>query len=70
MANYRSDLIDINLEYRHHTEKAILVFDGDTEVWLPLSLCEVNPYNLDTLSRGQTITVTLRESFAIEKGLV
>ena len=60
MTSGKSDLIDILLVWRHETERAYLIFDGDNEVWLPKSQCERN-------SDG---TFTLPEWLAREKGLL
>lgn len=57
--------VEIAIEIKRATEKALLVFDGKTEVWIPKSMitdeCEVN---------GVTETIFLPEWFAIEKGLL
>lgn len=66
MTSGRSDLTDVCVEFRAGTAKAILVRDGDTEVWLPRSLIEIEGEEL----RGCAITVTLQEPFAQDKGLI
>jgi hypothetical protein len=57
--------IEIAVEVRRVTEKAMLVFDGKTEVWIPKSMitdqCE---------TAGVIESVFLPEWFAIEKGLL
>jgi len=64
----KSNLIDIDLEIAHRTEKAVLVHTGEREsaVWLPLSQIEVDP---DHTVAG-VVTVTLPEPLAQEKGLI
>lgn len=59
----KSNLVDVDVVLVHETEKAFLVHTGDEtkKVWLPKSMCE---YNADEK------TVTMEESFAIEKGLI
>ena len=59
--SYKSDLIDIPMDYVHDTEKAWLLSDGDKEYWIPKSRCEYDQ---------QTRTLTLPEPLAKEKGLV
>ena len=50
----------------HETEKAILVNHGDEDsVWIPKSVCEFTQ-NLD----GKTITVTMSQAMAEDKGIV
>lgn len=58
------DTIDIEVQVKAGTEKAILVSDGETEVWLPLSKIEVE------YKPGGKAIVTLPEWLAIEKELV
>jgi len=63
----KSNLIDIDVEVVHRTEKAVLVHTGDKEsaVWIPLSQCEMEPSIF-----GGIETLTLPESLALEKGLI
>ena len=64
----RSDLIDIDVEFKHATAAAILVSpDGEKEVWLPKSAVE---WPEDTARRGQVISITLSRRLAEDKGLV
>ena len=59
-----SDLVDIIVEVKHETDKAILVDDGAKKVWLPKSQIEFE-------SNGDgTSTVTLPEWLARDKGLI
>ena len=64
----KSDIVDIDVEVVHRTEKAVLVHTGDKDsaVWLPLSRIEIEPN--DAFSGIETLS--LPESLAIEKGLV
>lgn len=64
MSSGSSDLVDIDVEIKHMTDKAVLVSDGDNDVWLPLSQTEVED-NVDG-----TGVVTIPEWLAIEKGLL
>lgn len=62
----KSDLIDVEVQIHHRTERAILASDdGDRAraVWLPLAHIEV-------VSRGRHHVVTMPEWLAVEKGLV
>lgn len=67
----RSDLIDIECEYRYATESAIAIYDGQLKdgqevwIWLPKSQIEFQQH-----PPSLRITVTLPEWLAIEKGLV
>ena len=63
----KSNLIDIDVEVVHRTEKAVLVHTGNKElaVWVPLSQCEIEPSGF-----GGIETITLPEPLALEKGLI
>lgn len=63
----KSNLIDIDVEVVHRTEKAVLVHTGDKNkaVWIPLSQCELEPNGF-----GGIETLTLPEPLAFEKGLI
>ena len=60
-----SDLIDIEVDLKHETDKAYLVSDGDREVWVPKSQCEFEMS--DTPPYG---TLTLPEWLAEDKELI
>lgn len=55
----RNDMIEIACEIVHETDRAVLVNDGDIEVWLPLSQVEVTD-----------ASVLLPEWLAEERGLI
>ncbi len=63
----RNDMIEVeDLEFLHETDSAILVeYDGE-EVWLPLSQIEWD----GDAEKGDSITVTMPEWLAEEKGLI
>lgn len=78
-----SRLTDISCQVRQVRDKSIAVADGTTEeaadrrtgelrqrekwFWLPLYAIEVDPADYDV---GDTVTVTLPEAIAREKGLI
>lgn len=64
----KSNLIEIDVEVTHRTEKAALVHTGNKEsaVWLPFSQIELHPNGaFDGIE-----TVVLPEWLATEKGLI
>jgi hypothetical protein len=63
----KSNIIDIDVEIAHRTEKAVLVHTGNKaeSVWLPLSQIEME----ETGFLG-IVTVSLPETLANEKGLI
>ena len=63
----KSNIIDVTCIIKHRTEKAVLVDydDGKEPCWLPLSAIEIES-NRD----GKTVTISLEQSLAEEKGMV
>ena len=57
-------LTDIACMLKHETKAAWLVNDGDKDVWLPKSQCEVE------MGKGTDCIVTLPEWLAKEKELL
>lgn len=60
----RSDLVNVACKLKHETKAAWLVTDGDRDVWLPKSQCELE------LGKNMTCMVTLPEWLAREKELI
>lgn len=56
----KSELYDFAAEQRHETEKAVLLFDGEKEIWVPKA---------QTQDNGDG-TFTIPEWLAIEKELI
>lgn len=63
MVSGASDLIEIAGEIRARSAKAIKLYDGAREAWLPLSQIEIE-------ENGKTVTVTMPEWLARDKGLI
>ncbi len=59
MSTGKSDLVELECETLHETDKAILIAVGDEKAWLPKSMVEF-----------EDGTVTLPEWLAIEKRLI
>lgn len=66
MAAGKSDLIDLEVVFKHGTANAVLIEYDRGETWLARSLIEIDGEE----TRGETVTVTLPEWLAIEKELV
>jgi hypothetical protein len=59
------ETIEIAVETRNFTDRALLVFDGSAEVWIPRSLIE------DYEGDGDTpVSITIPAWLAEERGLV
>ena len=61
-------LIEIFAYEVRRTEKAILVNDGNNDIWLPFSQIEIREYN-DQEGKPK-LMIGVREWLAIQKGLV
>jgi hypothetical protein len=63
----KSNIVDIDVEVAHRTDKAVLVHTGNKEeaVWLPLSQIEIEPSGFAGIE-----TISLPEPLAQEKGLI
>ena len=64
--NMNDEIVEIVGEFVAETDMAILLDDGDNEVWLPKSQID---YDADA-NVGATIDVTIPEWLAIQEGLV
>lgn len=64
----KSDLVDIDVEKLHETQRAVLVTTGrpDDAVWLPLAQVEIVPHD----STPGLHTVTMPEWLALDRGLI
>ena len=60
----KSDLVDVACVLKHETKAAWLINDGDRDVWLPKSQCEVEVMD------DKSCIVTLPEWLALEKELI
>jgi len=65
MMNADRKTVEIFVEIKRRAQKAVLVSDGAVEVWLPLSLIDIEPGN-----KYNQATITLPEWLAKEKGLI
>jgi hypothetical protein len=72
--------VEVSVDFITHTDMAVLVTDGGERdaVWLPKSLISDVDYtdtrpdaeDWDDLVRGDTITVTIPEWLALDRGLI
>ena len=58
-----ADKVEITADFIRETEKAVLIDDGDNEIWLPKS-------QIDYAINDSTIALVLPEWLAVDKGLV
>lgn len=70
MAYTDKDVI-IALTFKHATDNAILVNDGDNDHWLPRSHCSFyDSYSADIANEGETHDFIVSEWLAGERGLI
>lgn len=60
-----NDTVDITVEIKHETEKAWLVSDGSSEVWIAKSQGE-----MERSANKKIYTLTIPEWLASDKGLI
>lgn len=73
MTTGRSDIVDVTLTRRAEKGKSIAFWQGDRDdsgreiwVWLPISQIEIDGPD----HRGATVTVSMPEWLAMQKGLI
>jgi hypothetical protein len=64
----KSDLTDIEVIFQHATDRAVCIraTEDSADVWIALSLCEVD----GDRRRGGVVTLTASEWLLAERGLV
>ena len=67
----RSDIYDLEVIYQHQTDRAVCIreTEGGPDIWIPLSLCEIDAKTGD-LRRGCVAILTAQEGTLTEKGLI
>lgn len=72
MTSGKSNLVTVAVELKHETEEgnsekgAYLIFDGEKEVWIPKSQCELTAVE----GKGTLFDLELSEWLAKDKGLI
>ena len=72
MTTGKSNLVTIAVELKHETNEgdpksgAFLIFDGENEVWIPKSQCELTVVK----GKGTLFDLELPEWLAKDKGLI
>ena len=67
MTRRNDEKIEVSVTFKHITDRAVLVNDGDKDVWLPLSQVE---YDFCDTEPGETIEILVPEWIAKNKGLL
>lgn len=61
------DYEELNVEFIHETEEAVLIDDDNNKIWLPKS--QLNEFDEDIHEKGDYITIKVAEWLAIQKEL-
>lgn len=64
-----AEMIDVTVTFKRATDKALLVNDGDRDIWLPLSQVKCDE-DLRTADEGDVLELLVPEWLAKEKGLI
>lgn len=65
-----SKLVDISAELKHETDRAYLINDGTSDVWLPKSQVEKAEVRAEGIPRQTIFEFTMPEWLAKDKGLI
>ena len=60
------DNFELSVEVVRKTEKAIYIDDGTVKAWVPLSMVKTE----DEIELGKTITITIPQWLATDKGFI
>lgn len=62
------EYIELSVEFVHETEKAVLVDDAGSKVWIPKSL--LDGWEDNARERGDVVEVSVPEWFAEKEGMI
>jgi hypothetical protein len=68
MTRRDAEKIEVSVTFKHITDRAVLVNDGDKDIWLPLSM--VDGGDIMAMEPGDVVELLLPEWLAKEKGLI
>lgn len=66
MSRRDAEKIEVSVTFQRETDRAVLINDGDKDIWLPKSQIEID----DLLEEGEPCKVLVAEWLAKEKGLI
>jgi len=67
MSRREAEKVEVAVTFKYINDRAVLVNDGDKDVWLPLSQVE---YDFWDTEPGEAIEITVPEWIAKDKGLI
>lgn len=67
MSRREAEKIEVSVTFKRLSDRALLVNDGDKDIWLPLSMVEGDFLEAEP---GDTLELLLPEWMAKEKGMI
>lgn len=64
------ELIELDLEFLHQTDDALLIQEGKRTIWIPKSVCKDVPLAIDSVDKHSNITIRVQHWFAQKEGLI
>ena len=68
MSHREAEKVEVSVTFKRETERAVLVHDGDKDVWLPKSQIEIE--GGEWPEEGEACDVLVAEWLAKDKGLI
>jgi len=68
MSHREAEKVEVSVTFKRETERAVLVHDGDKDVWLPKSQIEIE--GGEWPKEGEACDVLVAEWLAKNKGLI
>ena len=68
MSRHDAEKIEMSVTFKRETDLAVLINDGDKDIWLPKS--QLGSYEFCDTGPGEVIDIEVAEWLAKEKGLI
>lgn len=68
MSRRDAEKIEVSVTFKRETERAVLINDGDKDIWLPKS--QIETYEFCDTEPGEAIELLVAEWLAKDKGLI
>ena len=67
---HSTEFVEVTCQVRRITDRAVLLYDGAREAWVPKSQIETPDDDLEQALMGETVAVLMVEWVAKEKGFL
>lgn len=68
MSRRNDEKIEVSVTFKHETDRAVLINDGDKDIWLPKSQIEIEGGEFP--EEGEACELLVAEWLAKDKGLI